>query len=189
MATGTWNNPDGLLVKFAQYYQDPANTRNRATNLKRFGSDEEMEIVFDLTQLPAGTTSFTTDINNDGVKDGFNTGDSRFPANSVLTGGYLVMTEAAVGGTSMTVGTYQLNGTAVNATGILTATAGAVANLNAVGKRTTLDGALVTAGPGVAGVGTLAAYAGITTQGTFTAGKGRMIIRYVLGPPDVDTTR
>ena len=172
-----WTNADGLTVRFGNYYSDPANFANRQRELKAFGSSKQLEIDFDLTLIPAGTVSYTTDLNNDGVRDSFNNGDSRIPANAVIRDVYIAMQTTAAGGTAIAVGTFQQNGTALSANSLLTTTAGAVANL-VVGTQTRGDGALTGTGAGQAGVGTHNAYVGITTTGTFTAGKGRLIITY-----------
>jgi hypothetical protein len=174
-----WQNADGLTVKFAGYFRDPANSTNKVHDLVVAGAVKQIEIDFDLTRIPTGTVSYTTDLNNDGTKDGFNLGDGYFPANSSVLRAALVMSEAAVGGTSFTAGTYTIAGAAIAATGLVTATEGVLANVNAIGKRVYGAGALVAAAAGTAGVGTADAFVGISTTGTFTAGKGRLIIEYV----------
>jgi len=174
-----WQNADGLTVKFAGYFRDPANATNKVHDLRVAGAIKQLEVDFDLTRIPTGTVSYTTDLNNDGTKDGFNIGDGYLPANSSVLRVTIVATEAAVGGTSFTVGTYGLAGTAIAATGLVTATEAVLANVNAVGKRVFGNGALVAAAAGTVGVGTADAFIGISTTGTFTAGKGRMIIEYI----------
>lgn len=174
-----WQNADGLTVKFAGYFRDPANATNKVHDLKVAGAIKQLEIDFDLSRIPTGTVSYTTDLNNDGTKDGFNLGDAYLPANASVLRATIVSQDAAAGGTSFTVGTYTIAGAAISATGLVTATEGVLANVNAAGKRTFGAGALVAAAAGTAGVGTADAFIGISTTGTFTSGRGRLIIEYI----------
>lgn len=174
-----WQNADGLTVKFAGYFRDPANSINKVHDLVVRGGIKQLEIDFDLTRIPSGTVSYTTDLNNDGTKDGFNLGDGYLPANSSVLRATVVSSDAAAGGTSFTIGTYTIAGAAIAATGLVTATEGVLANINAAGKRTFGAGSLVAAAAGTAGVGAADAFIGISTTGTFTAGRGRIIIEYI----------
>lgn len=177
-----WVNADGLEVRFGNDWTDPALRKNRSGSLRVAGAHKQIEIDLDLKLLPVGV-NFSTDRNNDGTKDGFSATDVRLPANASIVSAYLVMGETAVGGTSIAVGTYQLNGTAIAATGLITATAGVTANM-VVGKRINGDGALTAATAGTNGVGANPAYIGVTTVGTFTAGKGRLVIEYIDPQPN-----
>jgi hypothetical protein len=174
-----WQNADGLTVKYAGYFRDPANATNKVHDLVVAGAIKQMEVDFDLTRIPTTTVSYTTDLNNDGTKDGFNIGDAYLPANTSVLRVTIVATTAAAGGTSFTVGTYGLTGTAIAATGLVTATEGVLANINAIGKRVYGNGSLVATTAGTGGVGTADAFIGISTTGTFTEGKGRIIIEYI----------
>jgi len=180
-AAGTWTNPDGLVQKFGSYYKNPSNFVNVPRSLaSKGGMIKEIVIDYDLAQLSAsGGTSYTTDLNNDGTVDGFTTGDSYLPANSSVLRVTMIASEGATGGTSITIGTYGLTGSAIAATGLMTATEGVIANFNTAGKRTYGAGALVAATAGTAGVGTADAYIAIAATGTFTAGKGRIVIEYI----------
>lgn len=184
-----WQNADGLTVPFPNFWADPYNQRNRLSTPRTAGEVKEAFMDVDLTLLPAGTTSYTSDLNNDTVRDGFNTGDDRLPADAAIVQVRAVVREAAAGGTSFTVGTYQLNGTAINATGLITATDGALANINAVGKKVYGSGAFNAQTSGTPGLGSLDSYVGVTTQGTFTSGRLRLVISYIDAHADVDTTR
>jgi len=181
MANAPWTNPDGLQVKFANYYKDPANFVNRARALpSKGGLIKEIVIDYDLARLGANGVSYTADLNNDGTLDGFNTGDCALPANSSVLRVTLVVKTAAAGGTSITLGTFGLTGTAIDADGFITAAAaGLIANLDTVGARTFGDGALLATTAETAGVGTADAYIGLTAAGTFTAGTGRILIEYL----------
>ena len=180
-APGTWVNPDGLRVPFADYYKVPSNFVNVPRELaSKGGLVKEMVIDYDMLQLSnSGGTSFTTDNDNNGVVDGFNDGDFRLPKHSSVLRVTVIATEAAAGGTSFTVGTYTKAGAAVAATGLVTATEGVLANINAAGKRTLGAGALTAAAVGTAGVGAADVYVAIAATGTFTAGKGRILVEYI----------
>lgn len=174
-----WTNSDGLVVRFpVDFIQNPRAV-NRVTALNTRGAIKELEIDVDLTKIPTGTVSYTSDLNNDGTLDGFNDGDTYFPANASVLRATWVSKDAAAGGTSFTVGTYTQAGAAIAATGLITATEGVLANINAAGKRVYGAGSLVAATAGTAGVGTADAYIGVSTTGTFTAGTGRLIIEYI----------
>lgn len=176
-----WQNADGVQVKFGNYWSDPKNFANRPFALNVDGATKEVEIDFDLSLIPTGTVSYHADLNNDGTLDGWSDEDFYLPANSSVVSATLVVTTAAAGGTSFTVGTYRQTGAAVSATGLFTATEGVLANIDTVGKRTNGAGALVATTAGTAGVGANNVCIGIATTGTFTAGKGKIIIRYIEG--------
>lgn len=179
-----YTNKDGLQVKFPNYYSDPKNFVNRPRALpSKGGLVKEIVIDYDLELLGANGVSYTSDLNNDGTRDGFNTGDIYLPAYSSVLRCTLVVTEAAAGGTSVTLGTFGLTGTAINAAALITATpttgSGLVANLDTVGARTYGDGALLATTAETASVGAADAYLALTAAGTFTAGKGRILIEYI----------
>jgi hypothetical protein len=175
-----WTNPDGLQVKFPNYYRNPANFVNRPRALpSKGGLIKEIVIDYDLPRLGASGVSYTADLNNDGTLDGFHTGDIYLPANASVLRVTLVASEVAVGGTSITLGTFGLTGTAISANSLITATEGVLANLNTIGGRTYGAGALVSTSVDTAGVGTADAYIALTASGTFTAGKGRILIEYI----------
>jgi DNA-binding Lrp family transcriptional regulator len=178
-SSGAWVNPDGLKVPFGNYYKTPSNFVNRPRELKANGLIKQIVIDYDLPKLGADGVSYTTDLDNDGVVDGFTTGDVYLPANASVLRVTAVASVAAAGGTSITLGTFTLAGAAISATSLITATEGVVANLNTVGGRTYGAGALVATSVDTAGVGTADAYIALTAAGTFTAGKGRILIEYI----------
>lgn len=184
MAVTRWTNADGLQVAFPNYYSAYPKLPNQARFLESDGAVKMVEIDYDLTQIPTGTVSYSSDLNNDGTVDGFSNADSYIPAGSTVLRAIVIASTAATGGTSFTVGSYGKTGTAIAATGFVTATEGVLANINTVGKRTLGAGALCAAAAGTAGVGTADAYIGIGTTGTFTAGTGRIIIEYIESIPD-----
>lgn len=165
----TWYNADGLHIATGQ---DRGRDVNRPNAVKTFGDEHIVKFDFDLSLLAAGVTTFTTDRDNDGTKDGFNKGDAYIPDQAHIISAVVYMTDTGgAGGTSIAVGTYQEDGTAIDADGLVTATNGAVAN---IGANVDQAGSGAQIGTAV----TQNAYVGLTTAGTFTAGKGTVEIRY-----------
>jgi hypothetical protein len=174
-----YTNKDGLGVKFAGYTTDPVNFVNRPRNLNTDGVIKEIVYDYDLTRIPTGTVAYTEDLNNDGTRDGFSTGDIYLPAYASVLRVTLFVRTAAAGGTSITMGTYGLTGTAIVATGLITATEGVLANLDTIGARTYGAGALVSTAVETGSVGAADAYIALAATGTFTAGTGRIVIEYI----------
>lgn len=99
------------------------------------------------------------------------------PAGSHVDSMELVILTAFAGGTSLAVGCHKADGTAIDADGLLDATAGALANLTPAGAVLHGAGALV---------GTTLAYESqvtVTKVGTFTAGEGLIRVKVT---PKVD---
>ncbi len=174
-----WQNHDGLGVKFASYVKDPKNYINKFRAVDMDGAVSQAIMSFDLSKIAAGTVVYPADLNNDGTNDGFTEGDFNFPAYSSILRVILVVDEAAAGGTSITVGTYGKTGSAQTATGLITATEGVLANLDTLGARVYGAGAFVSTAVETASVGAAAAFPTIGATGTFTAGKGRIIVDYI----------
>lgn len=174
-----FQNKDGLGVKFGNYASDPVNFVNRSRSVDTSGVIKQLVYDYDLTRITGGTVAYTEDLNNDGTRDGFSTGDVYLPANASVLRTTLYVKTAAAGGTSITMGTYALTGAAIAATGLITATEGVLANLDLVGARTYGAGALNGVAVETAGVGTADAYIALGATGTFTAGTGRIVIEYI----------
>lgn len=157
---GNWTNNDGLQVQYGE--QDVARVGGVHAPSKRIVID------FDFSDLP----SFTADLNNDGTKNGFFGGDANVPAGAFITNAYIIVTTPFAGGTSYNIGTYEADGTVIDADGIDAAVA--VADL-AANKAVVCDGA------SVGGVITYAndGYVVIAATGTFTAGEAKLVIEYI----------
>ena len=167
----SWNNPDGLYI---EYGRDNARKTNEARYVKGYGATQEIHVKFDLTKIPAGTTDFTSDLDNDGTVDGFNDGDVFIPDQAHIESAEIYMTdEAAAGGTSVAAGLYQKDGSVIDADGLVTVTNGATANLSANAKQ-------AGSGADVATSVTEKNYIALSTVGTFTAGKGTLVVKYTL---------
>lgn len=178
---GTWTNADGLHVIFASAAASGDWYINKLRAVDTDGLVKEVVYDYDLTKIPTGKTAYTYDNNNDGTNDCFGLGDVFLPANASVLDVVVLPTVTAVGGTSFTLGTYQLNGTAISANSLVTATEAVTANLG-IGTLTRGAGALnayTVAETGTAGVGSVDGYVAMTVTGTFTAGKGRILIRYI----------
>jgi hypothetical protein len=179
----TWVNADGVRVPFGQYHTNPRNHgTNRARGVQSFGAIKQLEIDYDLTLVPGDGTFFPTDLNNDGTPNGFTEHDACIPARAAILRAYLVASETAAGGTTIDVGLFQAGGTVIDVDALYDGVA--TADM-AVGEVTAGNGALVlhaaTLGAnrtGVASVGANDAYVSITAAGTFTAGKGRIVVEY-----------
>lgn len=167
---GTWYNADGLEIKYGRSNE---REKNQVKSVKSFGHTQELVINFDLDGV-SGETLFDTDRDNDGTLDGFNTGSVAIPDQAYIESAEVYLSdEAGAGGTSIAVGTYQEDGTAIDDDGLVTAVNGAVANLTA-NTKVTGSGALI--GSGV----TQRSFVAVKAVGTFTAGKGSVIIKYTL---------
>lgn len=148
-------NSDGLLLRFGR---DQGVRGARAGVTTSTTKLNELVMTVDLTG--AARTIYTTDRNNDGTNEGFGGLDAYLPAGAVIRAQHVVVLTTLAGGTNYAVGTYQEAGTVDNSIGI----------------RTTLgaDGTLV---------GTqLAAkrFVGVVTTGTYTAGKVKIIVQYLI---------
>jgi hypothetical protein len=175
-----WTNADGLQVEFGNFWSDPKNFVNRARSVSKLGFVKELVVDVDLKRIASGTVSYTADLNNDGTADGFSDHDAAIPANASVLDTIFVSTETAAGGTSLKVGIFKKDGTAVDDDFMVTATEGVTANFT-LGKRVYGAGAGVATTAGTAGVGANNVYVGLTATGTFTAGKGFLVIRYIEG--------
>ena len=153
--SNTWVNNDGLLVR----YGTAQGKRNSAAGTTQSNSKEQ-ELVLEVDLAGAAGTRFSTDLNNDGTKDGFSGLDGKLPAGAVITAQKAIVLETLAGGTSYTIGTFQENGTVVDADGIRVA----------AGTDGAQVGTQLTAALNVAAV----------TVGTYTAGKVKVIIRYLI---------
>lgn len=148
-------NSDGLLLR---YGRDQGVRGVKAGVTTSTTKRNELVLFVDLEGV--ARTLYSTDRNNDGTVDGFSGLDTPLPANAIILRQDAIQIEAPAGGTNFTVGTFQLNGTVDDADGIRT-TAGA----NGVQVGTQLAAAR---------------YVGVVTTGTYTAGKYKIIVEYMI---------
>ena len=92
------------------------------------------------------------------------------PANASIVEATLYVDDAWVGGTNLTIGLYQADGTVIDADGLVAATATAALTVN---KVVTGGGALVGTTIGAAAGQLVAA-----TTGTYTAGTARVVVKF-----------
>jgi hypothetical protein len=157
----TYVNQDGLEIR---YGSDIGNRGTRAGVTTGAGKRRELVLTVDLVALGAGGTSFTADLNNDGTKEAFNPSSDSLPVGAIIDGAARIINLVTpAGGTSYSVGTWQENGTVVDADGI---------NIDAglaAGAQVGTQVSSVT-GPW---------YVGVKVTGTYTAGKVKIIVPYV----------
>ncbi len=146
------------------------------------GNVKEIEYNFTFDNLPAWTAANALDALVPVL-----------PAYAVIIDAVLLVTEPFAGGTALEVGTFQaVAGTVVDADGIIPAAVGVVANLNAAGEGVYGTGIQVlnslynTGGVAATGIIAVANTTGATTTvigvvatGTFTAGRGRLVVSYL----------
>ena len=162
MSSGTWQNDDGLYVRYGTAQGNRSTggaTRAGATT----GAGKERELVLHFDLEGAARTTFTADLDNDGTLDGFSGLDTPLPAGVLPTSVEVLVTETAAGGTNYEIGTYQIDGTIIDIDGIINENTGAEA-----GDDFALIGAVTTQDQ----------YIAAKTTGTYTAGKVTVIIRY-----------
>lgn len=165
MAEQLYHNNDGLPVRFGRSQGRRKNTVSGAGKLgvvKRMGEYQEAELQIDLAG--AARTLYPADRNNDGTMDGFEKGlDSYLPNGAVVTRVDVLTLVAPAGGTSYSLGTYQVDGTAISAT-------------NLINAGTVLSSALAL---------TQDSFVTASTVGTYTAGKLKIIIAYIVPPTNL----
>jgi len=162
----------------AGYHGQKRARKNVFVEVEVDGNFREFVCHYDLTLIPTTTTSYSTDRNNDGTVDGFNSGDLYIPAGASVISCDLYALVTAAGGTEIEVGGYQEAGTVIDRDGLITAANAATANM-AASERVIGSGANLADANGEAGVGANNYYPGIYANGTFTAGSGKIVIRFV----------
>lgn len=156
-----WTNDDGLVVGFG--VRSSEDLRGGQTNTA--GNIEEMVVEFSYDDLPDGSTdgSYGT-----------------IPANALVQDAFFETLETFVGGTDYNIDLVDSGGSAIGSGTDKLWDALVIADFNAVGERsvssahggTNSGDALNVA---LASAGMLK----LTANGTFSAGKGRIVIRYI----------
>lgn len=164
-----WTNADGLQVRTG--LERSGATRAKFKTVHTDGVRKEFYAKLTYNNLPG----FDADANNDGTLDSFDKNNECIPAGALIESAKLIVTTAFTTGTSaaLQIGTYQADGTAIDADGIDVAIAAASLTANAV---ITCDGAQVGALVG-SNKAYLRAYA---TTGSFTAGVATLVVTYIL---------
>lgn len=158
-------NADGLN----QRYGTPRNTDGLPGRQQSYNGGKTIEFDFTFDNFP----NFQSDLDKDGIAEGFTGNDVYVPAGSYITAGYIVVEEAFEGGTSWNMGLRRLDGSAIDANGLDSLVGVADLGLNAAVR---MDGDLV---GGVLTIGTDNAYVVFDPIGDFTAGKAKVVIEYI----------
>jgi hypothetical protein len=170
----TWKNSDGLFVRFGRDVGKREAASGSGAGVQRGSvvrtAGNEIELTFQVDLEGAARTTYTADRNNDGTLDGFILGlDTPLPAGCKIVDVETVALETPAGGTTWALGTFQVDGTAIDADGLTAAAA-------------------VSQGADGAQVGTVlsqAGYVAVTTVGTYTAGKLHVVIRAIVPAADL----
>lgn len=165
----TWKNSDGLFVRFGRDVGKREAASGTGAGVQRGSvvrtAGNIIELTFEVDLQGAARTTFTADRNNDGTLDGFILGlDTPLPSGAKILSVDTVALETPAGGTTWALGTYQVDGTAIDADGLTAASA-------------------VAQGADGAQVGTVLsqdAYVAAATVGTYTAGKLQVIVRAIV---------
>jgi len=161
-----WQNDDGLTVRFGQ---DQA--RETATIMGKTANIGPVSyMVMDV--LGGDEPDYTTDLNNDGTNNGFSDQDNYIPAGSFITRAIWINEVLFAGGTDYDIGLFEKDGTVINVDGIEEALL--VTVIDGTNDTVLLDGAEV---GGILST-TLDSYVKFTPNGTFTAGKAKLILEY-----------
>lgn len=167
MATNEWTNADGLTIRYGA--EQAAPTVPSMAQVVTYGCKSQMVIDVNYDNLPAETS----DLDNDGTRDGWNNHDPFIPGGSYITAAYLIVETAFAGGTSYDFGLSKQDGTAISANGLDDDVLLAALDADSV---VVLDGALV---GGTVTIGADNAYLKVVATGTFTAGKAKLVIEYI----------
>lgn len=165
-----WTNNDGLQVRFGR--EGNAYNRTKTTLVTVHGNENELTVDFSWDNMPG----FDADADNDGVLESFDKVNEHIPANAIIKEAVVYATEdwTGTGTPTMSIGLYEADGTVIDADGIDAAIAEGALDANDV---VVCDGALASH----ASVGANDAYVRVyPAAGTYTAGKARLVVRFVL---------
>lgn len=170
-----YTNADGLTRHYGTQ-----TVRDKAYQVVDIGGGIKQFVVdFSYDDLP----DFDADASGGSTPDSFSDAIPFLPKGSTVLDAVLLVTTAFAGGTSYVAGFYTQAGAAIDADGVFTGTALALANIDAAGDVRTADGVDVVKTSGTfdaAAVSTTEdGYLKVTATGTFTAGKARMVITYI----------
>lgn len=167
-----WTNADGLPVRFGREASgyDRAKTRRVITA----GEEQELTVEFSYDNL----IGFDADADNDGTLDSFERSAIAIPmgpAGTFLISATLYVTEdwATADAATLTLGTYEKDGTAIDADGIDAAIAAAALDLgDVVACDGDQIGSLLDSADGPH-------YLRATVANTWTTGKAKLVLKYI----------
>ena len=165
-----WTNKDGLQVRFGT--ERSGRTRNRTKVTASSDSVTFMEVPFTFNNMPG----WDADANNDGTLDSFDRNNAYIPKGSIIQEAKIhVITPFTTSNSgALQIGTYQADGTVIDADGIDVAIA--VTALDAVGETVNCDGAQINAVMSATMDGYVRVY---PSTGSFTAGAATLFIKFV----------
>ena len=167
-----WTNEDGLQVPFGQ--DQARETQSLMGKTANNGPYGYMIVDINWDDLP----TFTADLNNNGTNNGFSDSDAYIPAGSYIVSATLIIETLFAGGTDYDIGIYEQDGTAISAQGIDATLV--LADIDGGADVVKCNGALA---GGILSVGSDDAYIKFVEEGTFTAGKMKLVIEYVQVAP------
>lgn len=170
-----FTNKDGLTRHYG-----PQTPRDKAYQVVSVGGGiKQLVVDFSYDDLPG----FDADAGGGSTPDSFSEAIPYIPAGATILDATFLVCDAFAGGTSYTVGTYSKAGAAIDADGIFTGTALALANIDADGDVVTPDGVDVVKTSGTfdgSAVDTANdAYLVVAASGSFTDGQARMVITFL----------
>ena len=172
MTSKTWTNEDGLQVPFGQ--DQARETGAIAGKIAMDGPVAYLVMDVNFDDFP----DYTADLNNDGTLNGFSDSDAYIPAGSYIVSATLIIETLFAGGTDYDIGIYEQDGTAISAQGIDATLV--LADIDGAADVVKCNGALA---GGILSVGSDDAYIKFVEEGTFTAGKMKLVIAYVQVAP------
>lgn len=166
MTMQTWTNDDGLQVPFGQdQARETAKIPGKATT---------PVVEYLVVEVNGGDEpDYTADLNNDGTLNGFSDSDVYIPAGSFILRAIWINEVLFAGGTDYDIGLFEQDGTVINVDGIEEALL--VTVIDGTNDTVLLDGAEV---GGILST-TLDSYIKFTPNGTFTAGKAKLVLEYI----------
>lgn len=171
MAEGIYVTPEGIERKLPKYWVGRA--ARSAGKINSISGSEFAEIEIDLATLNNGTPNYNVDRDQDGTDDGYLSNDVYIPAFATVISARAFVREAAAGGTSIDVGLFEFDGTAVDANGLIAAAT--TADMDTSGDLVNGAGASIGGS-----VGTAPVTVGVTGTGDFTAGTVQIMVEYSL---------
>lgn len=151
----TFLNADGLVTRTGR---DQGSRGSRAGVTSSLGKIQEL--CFEVALAGAARTTFTMDRNRDGTNDGFSGLDTPIPTGARIISQRIITVETPAGGTSFQVGTFTEAGAVVVADGIRTAAGGDGSQINTQATQNL--------------------FVAMTTTGTYTAGRVKVIVEYMI---------
>lgn len=150
-----WDNFDGLKVKFGD---ERADRNPKGANAVQ--ATHHMTVSVDIVDGNHALTDVSS-------------WDAYIPGGSYITKASLVVTEAFVGGTNITIGLAETDQSIIDADGI---DAAIITSALVAGKAVACNGALVAL---AVTIGADDAVVYVTSSGTYTAGKADLVIEYI----------